>query len=314
MTNQIIELISIKEETPNIKRFVFQLPESKNFSWSAGAHIRVLLPTGESRAYSLLDLKELKKNQIAIGVLLEVNSSGGSKYMHSLSEGDKIEISPPTNNFELTDGSSDDVLIAGGIGITPFLSMATKLNEENKSYTLHYAGRQKNSLAFVSDLLELCGENLYLHYDNDNSAINLRSIIENSSPGSHIYVCGPLGMIETTKDIAIELGLPNEKIKYELFKTDDEQNEDEAFEVQIHATGQIIQVSADQSIIDALEKAGLDPLYDCQRGDCGICQCEVISGTPDHRDIILTEEEKASNSIMQICVSRAKSKRLVIDI
>ena len=142
----------------------------------------------------------------------------------------------------------------------------------------------------------------------------LRSIIENSSPGSNIYVCGPLGMIETTKDIAIELGLPNEKIKYELFKTDDEKNEDEAFEVQIHATGQIIQVNADQSIIEALEKAGLDPLYDCQRGDCGICQCEVISGTPDHRDIILTEEEKASNSIMQICVSRAKSKRLVIDI
>ena len=314
MTNQIIELISIKEETPNIKRFVFQLPESKNFSWSAGAHIRVLLPTGESWAYSLLDLKELKKNQIAIGVLLEDKSSGGSKYMHSLSEGDEIEISSPTNNFELTDSSSDDVLIAGGIGITPLLSMATKLNKENKKYTLHYAGRQKNSLAFVSDLLELCGENLYLHYDNDNSAINLRSIIEGSSTGSNIYVCGPAGMIEATKGIAIELDLPNEKIKYELFKTDNEQNEDEAFEVQIHATGQIIQVNADQSIIEALEKAGLDPLYDCQRGDCGICQCEVISGTPDHRDIILTEEEKASNSIMQICVSRAKSKRLVIDI
>ena len=142
----------------------------------------------------------------------------------------------------------------------------------------------------------------------------LGHVVFHHGPGPLLDPIGPLGMIETTKDIAIELGLPSEKIKYELFKTDNEKNEDEAFEVQIHATGQIIQVNADQSIIEALEKAGLDPLYDCQRGDCGICQCEVISGTPDHRDIILTEEEKASNSIMQICVSRAKSKRLVIDI
>ena len=314
MTNKIIKVISTTAETPHIRKIVFQLPLNEEISWSPGTHIRVLLPSGDNRAYSLLDLNELNNTQLAVGVLLEKDSAGGSNYMHSLRNGDEVEISSLKNNFELTDESSHAVLIAGGIGITPILSMAKKLSKENREFTLHYAGREKNSLAFVNELIEICEKKLCLHYDNDESAIDLRTILKEAPEKSDIYICGPVGMIEVTKDIAAELGFEKSRIRYELFKTDDDQNEDESFEVQIHATGQIIQVNSDQSIIEALEKAGLDPLYDCQRGDCGICQCEVISGTPDHRDIILTEEEKAYNSIMKICVSRAKYKRLVIDI
>ncbi|MDE2694310.1 MAG: PDR/VanB family oxidoreductase [Paracoccaceae bacterium] len=314
MTNQTIELLSVIEETPNIKKFVFNLMGDEDWSWTAGSHIRILLPTNEDRAYSLLRLNELNQTQIAIGVLLEASSAGGSNYMHSLKIGDKVTAVPPKNNFKLVKEASHNILIAGGIGITPILSMAADLAKGNKNFNLHYAGRSKDTLAFVTEITEICGDHLQLHYDNDDSALNIESILKNAPINSHAYTCGPAGLIEAIKNQALELDWDSSRVHFELFKTDTSNNENTAFEIEIHSTGQVIQVNSDQSIIDALEEAGLDPLYDCQRGDCGICQCDVISGEPDHRDIILTDEEKSSNTIMQICVSRAKSKRLVIDI
>ena len=314
MTNQKIELLSVIEETPNIKKFVFNLMGDEDWSWTAGSHIRILLPTNGDRAYSLLRLNELTKAQIAIGVLLEEDSTGGSNYMHSLKIGDKVTAVPPQNNFELVNKASHHMLIAGGIGITPILSMAADLAKENKKFNLHYAGRSKDALAFVTEVAEICGDQMQLHYDDDESSLNIEHILKKAPINSHVYICGPSGLIEAIKNRALELNWDSSRIHFELFKTDTSSNENTAFEIEIHKTGQVIQVKADQSIIGALEGAGLDLLYDCQRGDCGICQCDVISGEPDHRDIILTDEEKASNTIMQICVSRAKSKRLVIDI
>ena len=314
MINQTIELHTILEETPNIKKFVFNLLNGEDWSWTAGSHIRIILPTNDNRAYSLLRLNELTKAQVAIGVLLEEDSSGGSNYMHSLKIGDRVTAIPPKNNFKLVKEASHHILIAGGIGITPILSMAADLAKKNANFNLHYAGRHKNSLAFITEVSEICGDHIQLHYDDDESALNIEYILKKAPIGSHVYICGPSGLIEAVKNKALELNWDTSKIHFELFKTDNNNSSNEAFEIEIHNTGQVIQVNADQSIIDALEEAGLDPLYDCRRGDCGICQCDVISGEPDHRDIILTDEEKASNTIMQICVSRAKSKRLVIDI
>ena len=314
MINQPIELQYIQKETPNIKKFIFNLKDGENWSWTAGSHIRVLLPTDDDRAYSLLRLSELTQAQIAIGVLLEENSTGGSNYMHSLKVGDKIIATLPQNNFELKEEAQHHVLIAGGIGVTPILSMAADLAKTNKSFNLHYAGRHKNSLAFVPELMKICGDKIQLHYDNDESALNIEAILKNAPNGSHVYICGPHGLIDTVKNTALTLNWDSSRVHFELFKTNNDNSENLAFEVEIHSTGQVIQVNSNQTIINALEDAGLDPLYDCQRGDCGICQCDVISGEPDHRDIILTDEEKASNTVMQICVSRAKSKRLVIDI
>jgi vanillate O-demethylase ferredoxin subunit len=116
------------------------------------------------------------------------------------------------------------------------------------------------------------------------------------------------------KAAALAKGVPPDCIHYELFKAERPSSPDKAFEVELKSTGRVVTVAASQTIIQALEQAGLDVLYDCQRGDCGICQCGVISGTPDHRDVILSDDEKASNKVMQICVSRAKSERLVLDL
>lgn len=121
-------------------------------------------------------------------------------------------------------------------------------------------------------------------------------------------------MIEAVKAAALARGTPADRIHFELFKAEQSSSPNQPFEVELKSTGQVITVATDQSIIQALEAAGLDVLYDCQRGDCGICQCGVIAGVPDHRDVILSDDEKASNKVMQICVSRAKSDRLVLDL
>jgi vanillate O-demethylase ferredoxin subunit len=121
-------------------------------------------------------------------------------------------------------------------------------------------------------------------------------------------------MIDAVKAAAHAEGVSADRIHYELFKAEQPSSPDLPFEVEIRSTGQVVGVAAGQTIIQALEAAGLDVLYDCQRGDCGICQCGVVEGVPDHRDVILSDDEKASNKVMQICVSRAKSERLVLDL
>ena len=124
----------------------------------------------------------------------------------------------------------------------------------------------------------------------------------------------PAGMFDAVKAGALACGIAADHIHYELFKAEQPSSADKPFDVEIKSSGQVVTVAAGQSIIEALEAAGLDVLYDCQRGDCGICQCGVIAGVPDHRDVILSDDEKASNKVMQICVSRAKSERLVLDL
>ncbi len=314
MSSTRFEVVSVSAETKEIKRFELQPLSGNPMQWSAGAHVRVSLTGGGNRPYSLLRIPGLAENRIALGVLREKESTGGSKFMHALKPGDKVQISDVANHFELGDHAEHSVLIAGGIGITPILSMASELAQAGRSFEVHYAGRTEGALAFVSEMQEICGDCLAIHYDDRDSAMNILAILGKAPDGAHVYFCGPEGMIEAVKAIATDLDWSSDRIHYELFTVEVDASEDTAFDVEIHATGQVVHVPADKTIIEVLEEAGLDPLYDCQRGDCGICQCEVIEGEPDHRDIILTDEEKASNSVMQICVSRAKTPKLVIDI
>lgn len=308
------EVIGVSSETRDIKRILLS-PQGQSFTqWQAGAHTRVEISDGSSRAYSLLRLPGMPEGQIALGVLLEANSSGGSKFMHALKPGDMVKVSDAANQFPLGGHEEHAVLIAGGIGVTPILSMASDLAAADRSFEMHYAGRTEGALSFVPELKAICGDALHLHYDDQLGAMNIKEILESTPTGSHVYFCGPFGMIEAVKRTAKELGWSDERIHFELFTTIADENKNTAFDVEISDTGQVIHVPADKSIIEALEEAGLDPLYDCQRGDCGICQCDVIEGIPDHRDVILSDAEKASNTVMQICVSRSKTPKLVLDL
>ncbi len=282
--------------------------------WQAGAHVRVALPDGGDRPYSLFTLPDMADGQIGLGVLLEEQSTGGSRYMHSLMAGDIVTLSAPENHFPLGEDTAPVVLLAGGIGITPILAMAQTLSAEGRAFTAHYAGREAGALAFVDAMQAICGEALHLHYDNADSRLDIDAMLSSAPAAAQLYVCGPAGLIEAVKARAAAVGFGADRIHYELFKADAPSGADSAFEVEIASTGQVVQVAADQTIVAALEAAGLSPLYDCLRGDCGICQVAVKAGLPDHRDVILTESERASNAVMQICVSRAKTPRLVLDI
>jgi ferredoxin-NADP reductase len=309
-----LKVQSCAAETPLIRSLVFGVEGGAVPQWKAGAHIRISLPSGGDRPYSLMALPGLPDGCLALGVLREEISTGGSLFMHALQVGDVVKASEPVNNFRLHAGNSPTVLFAGGIGVTPILSMAVELQARGIPYRLHYAGRTQGRLAFLPQLHAICTEGLSVHYDSDESRLDIAAAIERAPEACHIYVCGPAGMIEAVKAGALAKGIPADRIRYELFKAEESASPGKPFEVELRSTGQTISVGADQTIIQALEEAGLEVLYDCQRGDCGICQCGVISGVPDHRDVILSDHEKASNKVMQICVSRAKSERLVLDL
>jgi ferredoxin-NADP reductase len=309
-----LKLKSFAAETPLIRRLVFGVEGGVVPQWQAGAHIRVALPSGGDRPYSLMALPDLPDGALALGVLREQLSTGGSQFMHVLKIGDVVKATAPVNNFHLHEGASPAILFAGGIGVTPILSMAAELKAQGISYRLHYAGRMPGRLAFLSQLQAICSKELAVHYDSDESRLDVVAALGDAPAGAHVYVCGPAGMIDAVKAGALAKGITADRIHFELFKAEQSGAPNNPFEVELKSTGQIITVATDQSIIQALEAAGLDVLYDCQRGDCGICQCGVISGIPDHRDVILSDEEKASNKVMQICVSRAKSERLVLDL
>lgn len=301
-------------ETQAVRSIVLAPEGGTAPAWEPGAHVRVALPGGGSRPYSLMALPGLPEGHYALGVLREEASTGGSRFMHSLKAGDVVALSTPANNFRLHDDGSPAVLFAGGIGVTPILSMAVELERRGTPYRLHYAGRTAESVAFVAPLREVCAERLSLHYDNDASRLDIAAALDAAPRDAHLFVCGPKGMIEAVKAEAARRGFAADRIHYELFAAESSSQANQAFEVELRSSGRVVEVAPDQSIIQALEQAGIEVLYDCQRGDCGICQCAVIEGIPDHRDVILSDDEKASNKVMQICVSRAKSARLVLDL
>jgi vanillate O-demethylase ferredoxin subunit len=309
-----LKVRSYAAETPFIRSLVFDVEDGVVPRWQAGAHIRVALPNGGDRPYSLMALPGLPEGTLALGVLREEASTGGSQFMHALKIGDVVKASAPVNNFHLHEGAAPALLFAGGIGVTPILSMAAELRARGSPYRLHYAGRTQGLLAFQPHLQEICAKDLSIHCDSDESRLDIAAALGEAAANSHVYVCGPAGMIEAVKAAALAEGVPADRIHYELFKSERPSSPDLPFEVELKSSGQVVTVAADQSIIQALEAAGLDVLYDCRRGDCGICQCGVIDGVPDHRDVILSDDEKASNKVMQICVSRAKSERLVLDL
>ncbi len=280
-------------------------------SYSPGAHIDVMTPAG-ARSYSLVDWPQDSGNSYRIAVQQEENGDGGSRHMHSLDQGAAISATAPKNDFELIDGTKPVALVAGGIGITPLISMATQMTAQGREFVFHYAGRSADVMAYLDPLRTTFGDRFTPHFD-DAKTLNLPALMGGLTNHA-VYICGPKGMIDAARDAAENAGIAAGDIHVELFSTGKAESGDRGFEIEVASTGQIIPVAADQTIIEALEAAGLDPLYDCARGDCGICQTAVISGTPDHRDVVLSQTERDSGTVMQICVSRAASDRLVLDL
>jgi len=313
-----LRVISEASVTADIKLIELESVSDALPGYQPGAHIQIDIPGGETRNYSLINLDPGVETQIPptnykLGVLLEEQSTGGSSYIHGLKVGDEITCELPKNDFPFgTD--NNPLLIAGGIGVTPIASMVSALVRNDSMFEFHYAGRTSSSVAFMPELQNVAGDRLIPHFDDQESALDLVKLFDGVDISRHVYVCGPKGMIEATKQAAEQAGMPAKQIHFELFTNDATLASDDSFEVEISSSGEVYNIPAGRTIIEVLEEEGVDVMYDCQRGDCGICQTSVIAGTPDHRDVVLSESEKASGDVMQICVSRAKSKRLVLEI
>ncbi len=326
-----LKLIAIRELAFHVKYFtLIATDDSKLPNFSGGAHLKISLPGGDDRSYSLIRFTQEESLHAAvakyfIAVKLEEAGQGGSNYMHSLRVGAVVRAWIPENDFPLISMDtqtqptsktilSKTILIAGGIGITPIISMATELKNATMPYHLYYSGRKQSDLIFREELCIQHQDSISIYAGDLGQKLDLENILDANELSTHIYVCGPKRMIEAVREKALEKGFAKENVHFELFTNPTATSGDKAFEVELKSTGQVFVIPIGKTIIDVLEEAGIDLLYDCQRGDCGICKTDLVEGVADHRDVILSNDEKLANNVIQICVSRAKSAKLVLDL
>lgn len=306
--------------TSNVREIRLAHPDGSPLPpWEAGAHLDVMLPDGDKRSYSLVNTAGVPDGtrqplEYRLGIRLETPGKGGSAYMHGLKMGDSVQASMPKNHFPLAPSESPPLLLAGGIGITPIVSMAAELAARRQSFQLVYAGRARDDMALLEEVRTLCGDSLKTHHDDAHGVLDLQRLFLSLAPSQHVYVCGPKGMIDSAIQVAEQLGWESGRLHFELFSGAAPQGGDGSFEVVLAQSGKRVTVAADQSIVEALRVAGEMPEVDCLRGDCGVCQVAVLEGIPDHRDYYLSKKERASNKLIQICVSRALSPTLVLDL
>ena len=284
-------------------------------SFQPGAHIDVHLPNGLVRQYSLTNGPGLT-GVYRIGVKLEPDSRGGSRYLHeSVQAGDLLPLSEPHNNFHLRRDAARTVLIAGGIGVTPLLSMAQTLERQGLAWELHYFAQSDSHIAFPEVLDPLsAGVTKHLGLSPEQTADELTKITHTYLHANHVYVCGPGPMIESARAIAAESGWPDEAVHFEYFKNESDLHSTSTFEVLLARRNQTITIDAGVSLLESLRDAGVDMPSSCEQGVCGTCMATVLEGDLDHQDVFFSDSERQAGDRVLTCVSRARSTRIVLDL
>ncbi|QBX36676.1 oxidoreductase [Brevundimonas sp. S30B] len=283
--------------------------------FSAGAHIDVEVEPGVLRQYSLCN-RPGETERYRIAVLRDPASRGGSVRLHdAFAEGEAVNISPPRNHFELAPGASRSILIAGGIGVTPLLSMAAHLQAEGADFEFHYCTRSPARTAFHDELVRGdFADRLILHFDDgpDHQRFNPDKALGAPQPGVHIYVCGPQGFIDWVLASARSQGWSDGQLHREYFSASPiVVDGDQAFEVRVNSTGAVYPIPADRTVVEVLADHGIEIPVSCQQGICGTCITRVIEGEPDHRDMVLMGTEMDE---FAPCCSRARTPLLVLDL
>lgn len=311
-----VRVAAVRPEADGVKAFVFESVTGAPLPATApGAHLEVrgTLPaaTPAWRAYSIAS-DPAAADAYEIGVL-RAGEGGVSAWLHdTVRVGDVLTIAPPRNGFPLAEGDREHVLLAGGIGITPLLSMARALERRGGRYRLVASARTPGRLAFRDALARLPAERVRLHFSGNDGRLDLAAAIGAPAPGRHLYVCGPNAMVQGARDAARALGWDDCAVHVELFNAGGSAD-DTAFEVELSRSGQSFTVPPGRTILELMLERGVFPSHDCRRGECGACLTRVLAGAPLHRDVFQTGDEKAANEFMAVCVSRAKSSRLVLE-
>lgn len=319
MNEQLLNVVVRKREIQGADVVVLDLGRADGAAlpaFEAGAHVDIHVAPGLVRQYSLCS-DPADATVYRLGVLKDPASRGGSASVHdTLLEGHEVQISTPRNLFPLAADARRSILLGGGIGITPMIAMAHALHQQGAEFELHYCGRSRSRSAFLEALASApFAARVVTHFDDEEAAqrLNLVAVLGSGTPGTHLYTCGPSGFMDWVIDGARQQGYSEAHIHKEYFQVEVDAS-GAGFEVVAARSNKTVQVAEGQSILDALAQVGIKIDISCEQGVCGTCMCEVLEGEPDHRDVYLTDEEKAANDQILVCCSRAKSNKLVLDI
>ncbi|MFU2317718.1 PDR/VanB family oxidoreductase [Rahnella sp. PCH160] len=283
-----------------------------------GAHIDVFIPELGPRQYSLCT-ENHGGEYYEICVKLAENSTGGSHFIHHhFSAGDTLSISTPRNHFPLP-AAGRYLLFAGGIGITPLLTMAEQMAQQDIEFELHYYIADQDKAAFAPRLnAPALAKHVFWHDSGTNDSLRHNTPLSLRQPddNTRVMACGPEGFIQRLEDIMQTHHWQKNQLSFERFSNANinHDTDGQSFHIQLNSTGQRYLVGPNQSIAEVLLSAKVDIMLSCEQGICGSCITDVIDGIPDHRDCVLTEEEKAQNTQITLCCSRAKSPVLVLDL
>jgi vanillate monooxygenase ferredoxin subunit len=288
--------------------------------YEPGSHIDLHLAPGVIRQYSLCG-PHGDTSSYAVAVKLEPESRGGSRLVHDMLDvGSQLQISAPRNNFPMASDARHSVLVAGGIGITPLISMARALQAEGHSFELLYFCRNSAHAAFRDELESepfAASSHFFFGLDRDTVGHTLNRVLAARPNGAHLYLCGPRPFMDSVQEIARQTGWPEEAVHLEYFAAGERAADASAnarFRVKLARSGVTIDVPADKTIVDSLREQGIEIETSCEQGVCGTCLAVVLEGTPEHHDSFLSATEKDRGDCMAVCISRSQSPLLVLDL
>lgn len=297
--------------------------------FEAGAHIELRLRDGLRRQYSLLNDPH-EEHRYVIAVQRAPDSRGGSRMIHeTLRVGDRLWASEPRNHFCLNERARHSVLIAGGIGITPLLCMARRLNTLGKAWVLYYAARSRAHAAYLDALHTEAASGqgrVVTHFDDEQQGqlLDIEAAVREAGMDAHFYCCGPALMLAAFREAV--RSVPQERVHFEYFQSNPSDAgrvtaeatlfdlAPQEFEVEFRRSGRTLVVPAAQSILDVALAADIDAPYSCGEGFCGSCATRIIEGVPQHRDTVLSATQRAEASSMMICCSRSAGRKLILDL
>lgn len=300
-------------EAPNILSYELRSTDGKDLPpFTAGAHVDIKLGNGLTRSYSLVN-PQSERHRYVIAVQKDRQSRGGSKWMHqNLRAGEIVSVGEPRNNFVLNEKAERSIFLAGGIGITPMLSMIDRLTTLGRQWELIYCSRARVTTPFLETLQKSSRVRFNFDHEPGGAILNIAEMVQAVPADSHLYCCGPAPMLEAfeaaTKDIQ------RDRVHVEYFTATEPPATDGGFTVVLAKSNCEIEIPSGKTILAALTDAGVAVPHSCTEGICGTCETRVLEGVPDHRDRILTDSQRASNKTMMICCSGSKTGRLVLDL
>ena len=304
-------VIDVREVAQHVRRVVLE-PERLDVPAPPGSHIDIgvyVNGRADVRSYSVVGMSGYG-TELVLGVQLARQSRGGSAFMHALRRGQEVSITQPLQNFPLNYGKPGYVLAAGGIGVTALVAMGKALKARGADYRFVYGARSRGLMAFLDELAAEHGDRLDLRIDDEGGSLDVAELVAGVPDGGELYVCGPTPMLDAIKAAWARAGRRPADLRFETFGSSG-RFAPESFTVRIPRLGLETLVPHDVSMLEALEACGADMMYDCRRGECGLCEVRVldVDGVIDHRDVFLSDEQHRVGDRLQSCVSRVVSAR-----